>query len=209
MADLVFGACASSSDKNSGADAGTGGDATTGGDPGTGGTDRGTIQGTLHGQSFTVSDAVSAAVTVTVSGVTAHIAAIALANTADLCGDAMANVSHPNQRGLIIDLFDVNGTTINTPTAPGTYTIAQGGTPPPKAASLEVATDDATCQPLAAQSASATSGTVTLTAVSGNKFTGSFDVVLEGGDHLTGSFKPSECPALATAINNDQESACR
>jgi hypothetical protein len=168
---------------------------------------QGAIQGTVHNQSFTIDDAVSAAVTVTDGSTTVHTATILMANAADLCGDAMTNTSHPNEKGVGIILFDVNGTTTNTPTAPGTYTIAQGGTPPAKAAAFQVSSSDATCKDVATESVAAVTGTVTLTAVSGNKFTGSFDVVLDGGDHLTGAFTPSECPALATPSSSAE--TCR
>lgn len=193
VAFLIFGACTTnSSDDNTG-----------------GGDGQGAIQGMLHGQSFMVDDAISAAVTITDGATTVHTATILMANAGDLCGDAMTNTSHPNEKGIGIILFDVNGTTTNTPTAPGTYTIAQGGTPPAKAAAVQVSSSDATCKDVEADNVSATSGTVTLTAVSGNKFTGNFDVVLASGDHLTGSFTPSECPVLATMPSSTQPETCR
>lgn len=56
--------------------------------------------------------------------------------------------------------------------------------------------------------AAGTSGTVTLTSVSGNRFSGNFDLVLDSGDHVTGSFDPEECPALNTALDNSMTSSC-
>ncbi|MBL0220091.1 MAG: hypothetical protein IPQ07_40265 [Myxococcales bacterium] len=53
-----------------------------------------------------------------------------------------------------------------------------------------------TCQPINATKAGATSGTVTLTTVKGNVFAGTYDVLLNSGDHVTGVFEPGACPAL-------------
>ncbi|HEX8107960.1 MAG TPA: hypothetical protein VF516_09550 [Kofleriaceae bacterium] len=169
----------------------------------------GALSGTVHGQSIMIDDAVSAAVTTDIVGVTIHGAAIVMANAKDLCSDAMSNTSHPNERGVFIVLTDINGMTFNTPTAPGTYSIYQGtGTPPAKTAFFDVSATDATCKDVAAQDASATSGTVTLTSVSGNRFSGNFDLVLDSGDHVTGSFDPSECPAVNTALNSTTAGSC-
>lgn len=68
--------------------------------------------------------------------------------------------------------------------------------------------NDATCQDITAQGASGTSGTVTLSSVSGNRFSGSFDLVLDSGDHVTGSFDPQECPALAKLVNSTTTPSC-
>jgi len=45
--------------------------------------------------------------------------------------------------------------------------------------------------------ASASSGTVKLTAINSDTFSGSFDVMLNSGDHVTGDFDPQPCPALS------------
>jgi hypothetical protein len=169
----------------------------------------GALSGTVHGQSFMIDDAVSAAVMTTASGVTIHAAAIFMASTKNLCADAMSNTVHPNEKAAVILLTDINGTTFNTPTATGTYAVFQGsGTPPAKSAFFNVLVNDATCKDVTAQEAAGTSGTVTLTAVSGNQFSGNFDLVLDSGDHVTGSFDPEECPALNTALSNTTTSSC-
>lgn len=169
----------------------------------------GALTGTVHGQSIMIEDAISVAATLSGGTPQLHGAAIALSTTKDLCADAMSNAQHPNEKAVAIVLFDVNGTSTSTPTAPGTYTIFSGsGTPPAKSASLSVAVTDAMCHDVAAQDASGVTGTVTLSSVSGNQFSGSFDVVLDSGDHVTGSFDPQACPALATALNNSSPSSC-
>ena len=169
----------------------------------------GALNGMVHGKSITIDDAVSASVTTMTLGVTIHAAAIVMGNAKDLCADAMSNTSHPNEEGVIILLTDINGTTFNTPTAPGTYVVYQGsGTPPAKAAFFNVSVSDATCKDVMAQDAGGMSGTVMLTSVSGNAFSGSFDLVLDSGDHVTGSFDPQECPALNTLLNSTTMSSC-
>ncbi|HEX4416296.1 MAG TPA: hypothetical protein VH165_00280 [Kofleriaceae bacterium] len=169
----------------------------------------GALTGAVHGQSIMIDDVISAAVTTTVAGVSIHAAAIFMATSKDLCSDAMSNTEHPNEKASVILLTDINGTTFNTPTATGTYAIFQGsGTPPAKSAFFNVLVEDATCKDVTAQEAAGTSGTVTLTSFSGNQFSGNFDLVLDSGDHVTGSFDPSECPALSTVVNNSMTSTC-
>src|SRR5262249_25585325 len=108
-----------------------------------------------------------------------------------------------NEKLALFLLVDVNGTTFSAPTAPGAYAIYHGsGTLPAKFASFVVALTDATCHDTNADDALGTSGTVTLSSVSGNRFSGSFDLMLDSGDHLTGSFDPEECPALANQVGN-------
>jgi len=163
------------------------------------------VEGNIHGSAFAIQDAVSASVAI----LTQHSAAIVMSTTSGLCKDAAANAVHPNQKVVAITLFDVNGMTLNTPTAPGTYTIFQGtGTPPAKTANWVASVNDATCNEIKASSATATTGTVTLSAINGNAFSGSYDVVLDSGDHVTGSFDPEACPDLQTAINNTSASTC-
>jgi len=169
----------------------------------------GALDGAVHGQSIMIEDAVSAAVTITVGSTPAHAAAVALSTTKNLCADAMSNTQHPNEKLVAFFLVDVNGATLNAPTAPGTYTAYQGsGTPPAKFASFGVQVTDATCQDVSAQDAAGASGTVTLSSVSGNSFSGSFDLVLDSGDHVTGSFDPGACPALANQVNSTTPSSC-
>ena len=37
---------------------------------------------------------------------------------------------------------------------------------------------------------------MTVTSVDGAVFRGNFDIVLDSGDHITGSFEPAACPAI-------------
>ncbi len=172
---------------------------------GSGGSSGGSVEGNIHGSAFAIQDAVSASVAI----ITQHGAAILMSSTGGLCKDAAANAEHPNQKAVAIVLFDINGMTANTPTAPGTYTIFQGsGTPPAKTATWDASVNDATCNTIDASGATATTGTVTLSAINGNAFSGSYDVVLDSGDHVTGSFDPEACPDIQTALNSTSPSTC-
>jgi len=167
---------------------------------GGGGGSGGSVEGNIHGSAFSIQDAVSASVAI---DTTLHGALIVMSSTSGLCKDAATNAVHPNQKAVLITLFDVNGTTLNTPTVPGTYAIYQGsGTPPSKTASWDASVTDATCNEIDASGATATTGTVTLSGISGNTFSGSYDVVLDSGDHVTGSFDPEACPDIQKAIDS-------
>jgi hypothetical protein len=169
----------------------------------------GAIAGTVHGMTYAIHDSVSSEVSINTAGGVIHAGAVLMTTSSGLCPDVMAHQDHPNEKGATIALFDVVGTTTNAPTVPGTYSIYQGtGSLPPKAASFSTVVLDATCTEIAADEGKATTGTVTLTAVSGNKYTGNFDVALDSGDHVTGSFNPEECAQLGDYIGSSTMPAC-
>ena len=170
----------------------------------------GSVSGTVHGSSLKVGDAISASAQVNTTLGSEHAAVIEMTSSGGECADSTnPPTRHPDETAVLISMSDVTGTTFNTPTVPGTYSIYQGsGAVPPKTASLSVRVLDTTCADVPTMEAKATTGTVTLTAVSGDAFTGSFDVVLDSGDHLTGSFDPEGCPAIQTAINSTGTPVC-
>jgi hypothetical protein len=164
-----------------------------------GGDDAGSVSGTVHGTAIPVGDAVSAAVTISANQ---HGAAIVLTNAGDACAQLTDDVRHPSEKIVVITVGDYANLTLTTPTAPGTFQIYQGGSIPAKAATLEVVMNDLNCEAVSNLGAKATSGTVTLTKVSGNTFAGSFDALLDSEDHITGSFSPDECPAIQSAFDS-------
>ena len=173
----------------------------------------GAVTGQPPGGTFQTADTISAAVTVSDgAGGTTSSAQIVLASTPHLCSDAGASppIDRKLQRFITLDLRDVTGSSRTAPAAPGTYTIyPDTGSEPPKSASLATGSLDATCQPADADAASAQSGTVTLTSVTGGAFAGSFDVVLNTGGHLSGSFDPEPCPQLAAAVTSTDPHSCQ
>lgn len=159
--------------------------------------------GQTSGGDFQVADMISATVT---SDEGDSNGLIVLASTSGLCADA-GTVDRKGQHFISIELRDVNGSTKTAPTAAGSYTIYPNtGSEPPKSASLTVGAFDNTCQLDDNVSAQAQSGTVTLTSVAGGVYKGSYDVTLNNGNHLTGTFAPTACAKLATATANDQHS---
>ncbi len=160
----------------------------------------GSVTGDPPGGGFDVKDMISATVTSSDgAGDDASAARIVIASTTNLCGDAAGSIDRKGQHFILIELRDVAGATKTAPTAPGSYTIYPNtGSEPAKSASLTVGGLDDTCQLVDDADASAQSGTVTLTSVTGGAFAGSFNVTLNTGGSLAGSFAPTACPQLAT-----------
>lgn len=106
-----------------------------------------------------------------------------------------------------IELVDVTGANTTAPTAAGTYTIYPNtGSRPAKSASFVTGRFDNECMLDDDADASGQSGSVVLTAI-GAKYTGTYDVVLNTGDHATGSFDATSCTELQAAVTNSQH-AC-
>ena len=164
------------------------------------------------GGGFEIADTISATVSTSDgAGGSSSIARIVLGSTGNLCSDAGASpsIARKGAHYVTIELGDVTGSTRTAPTAAGTYTIyPDTGSEPAKSASFDVTALDQTCQPLDADTGSGQSGTVTLTSVTAGVFAGSYDVTLNTGDHVTGSFTPSACPQLATATATTDQRAC-
>lgn len=172
----------------------------------------GGISGQLPGGSFQPADTVSATITTSDgAGGTASFAHVVLASTSSVCADAGASppIARKGQRFITIDLRDVTGATSAAPAAPGSYTIyPDTGSEPPHSATLVTGALDATCQPDDVHAAMAQSGTVTLTSITAGAFAGSFDVTLNTGGMISGSFAPDPCPALQAAADA-MASACQ
>jgi hypothetical protein len=169
----------------------------------------GSITGQPPGGGFEITDMISATVTTSDGGDSSSTARIVMASTPDLCSDAGAAIDRKGEHYITIGLSDVAAGVRTAPTAPGTYTIYPNtGSEPAKSASFEVGAFDNTCQLVDEDSGSGQSGTVTLTSVTGGVYAGSYDVVLNTGGHVTGSFAPTACPQLATAAANDAQHSC-
>jgi hypothetical protein len=134
---------------------------------------------------------------------------IVTASTTGLCADARATppIDRQGQHFIVIELADVGGANTTAPTAPGTYTIYPNtGTRPAKSASFVTGAFDDTCQTDDAFDGQGQSGSVVLTAI-GTRFQGTYDVVLNTGDHVTGAFDAAPCTDLQAAVTNSQH-AC-
>jgi hypothetical protein len=78
-----------------------------------------------------------------------------------------------------------------------------------KEAILFIDSLNAQCAENANASATAVSGTVMLIAVGGGVYAGTFDVTLDSGDHITGSFNPTMCDQLQADLDSSITPPCK
>lgn len=161
-----------------------------------GGSRGNSIDGRIRGQGFAIQDAISASVLPDASGRRGDFGIVQLTSTPGACDDGKNDITRPSEKVVNIEVFDWNGSS-KPPSAPGTYTVVDvfTGTPVPKTAHWYMNASDAVCKYSASDSATAESGSVTLTVVDGDRFSGTFDVTLDTGERVTGSFDPQPCPA--------------
>lgn len=161
----------------------------------------GEMTGGVHGQSVKIVDAISASITqARDDGTTRQYGVVVMADKSHLCEDMTSWAFQPNETLVLFTLSDLDGTTFHTPTKPGVYTV-ETHSQATNTAGLEIVTFDDHCKAVNDQEASGASGTITLTAIDGDAFSGQFDVMLDSDDHITGTFEPRECPALVTLFN--------
>ncbi len=146
-----------------------------------------TVSGTVGGTAFAPKDAIFAMNTAGTS------AQIVLTSTPDICADIMDNVQRANARVLLIEINDA------TKLAAGTYMTSYATPIPPHNAIFESNVTDAQCHVSYDPPPDGTGdGTITLTTLTSTTASGTFDVMLENAEHVTGTFHPSSCPELLT-----------
>ena len=94
------------------------------------------------------------------------------------------------------------------PTGPGTFIVSIGVPPSPPSsdgAAVGYVELDGSCQPTAKR---AESGTVTITAVDGEAYSGTGDVTFLGGDHITFQFAANACASFATVGTSAIPATC-
>jgi hypothetical protein len=171
----------------------------------------GSVAGTVHDQTLTVDDAVSAVVMIPdlATNDLAPAGLILMGDATALCADLTARSQPISFHSVYIGLGvqKGSGSTPSAPDAAATFTISTSATQP-DVGSLGVLVTDANCQDVPADDARATSGTVTLTDVDGDRFTGQFDVTLDSGDHIVGAFNPEPCAGLENWANDTIPLSC-
>ncbi len=173
-----------------------------------------TVNGAIRGNTLPVSDTISATATVQFSGppaTTINVGVIGISSSGGLCGKLTAGQEPKNSQYLLLFLTDINSVTGQTtaPSAAGTYSVYSGtGTAPTKLAIVNYIKTDATCRSTAATMANGISGMVVLTAASNGSYSGTFDITFDTGDHVTGSFRASNCAALSTLISEQRTTTC-
>jgi hypothetical protein len=165
-----------------------------------------TITGAIRGIPYPVAESISA----TLSSTRGSQAVIVLSSSRDACTPADAQIAHPGETTLIVIAADVTGTdshTTEAPGAPGTYPvidITTQTTPGPRFAFAYTSRLDASCGNPAEDQTSSVSGSLVLTAAHDGVYAGTFDIVLDSADHITGEFHPTACstlPAIFSGAN--------
>src|SRR5258708_189012 len=155
-----------------------------------------TVTGTLNGLPFAAADANSATVVVPIPGTnttSANSGLVTIASASGLCQDANANLEPKSTKYLFLAFTDQDLTTqTSPPTAPGVYSIFTG-TQTSKLALAVYAQSDPNCRAVPGAAENATDGTITLTAVNGGTFSGTFVLTMTGlgaapADHITCQF---------------------
>jgi hypothetical protein len=174
-----------------------------------------TVTGTLNGLAFAAADANSATVVVPIPGTStsANSGLVTIASASGLCQDANANLEPKSTKYLFLAFTDQDLTTqTSPPTAPGVYSIFTG-TQTSKLALAVYAQSDLNCRALPGAAENATDGTITLTAVNGGSYSGTFVLTMTGlgaapADHITGQFSAPFCQASALFANQNRTTTC-
>jgi hypothetical protein len=119
-----------------------------------------------------------------------------------LCSDAAHNVEHASRRALTLDIQSVGAP------VPGSYSVSNRP-PPPSAharAAAFFAVADADCRE---HTKEASSGTIVVKGITPASVSGTYDLVLETGDHLSGSFAAPRCDRFMTTKRSTDAKTCR
>ena len=159
-----------------------------------------TFDGTIHGLAMQPKDAVSSPATVPFASGSLPVAVIVIGDVPQLCGKINANVEPKSSQLLLLFLADANASNGAIQPAAGTgdfpVFLIGSGSPPPHFAFAEFGVNDDLCRQIAADSATAVSGSVTLTGNGGGAYTGTYDLTFDSGDRVTGSFHTTTCQGL-------------
>jgi len=157
------------------------------------GTKGNAIDGTIRGRSYSVKSAIAYRVPGIVLDSHLYFTGVLLTNASIDCRTTSDQISYKNLQVASIGI--ASNYAVDGGVPPGTFHIGPLGfglTGPQAAASAAFASTDSSCNPSAAQTRS---GSVTLSNVNG-PIEGSFDVVLDSSDHVTGSFSATECTGV-------------
>jgi hypothetical protein len=165
------------------------------------------VQGTIRGRDYPIAESISAMLISPRSGA-GSAAVIVMSSSTDSCLPPDALIAHPGETTVIIVVADGNA----APTAPGTFTVHDprgDDAPPAKSAILYTSVLDPMCANHADDQTEAISGTVTLASAGGGVYAGQFDVELDSGDRITGTFSPAACEQLPAAFQSESTPTCK
>lgn len=158
------------------------------------------VNGNVRGQpTLAVDNAAGSAV---FPGTTSLVGAIVLSDRTGICAAFSGNVEPRSLRAVSIFVGQraSGGSGLAPPAGPGVYALG-GGPSEARVAFLNVTQRDPACTLQDALGASATSGSVTLTRVSGGSYAGTFEASLDSGDALSGSFDALSCSGVGAFLN--------
>jgi hypothetical protein len=145
----------------------------------------------------------------TVSGVPVQLGGILVSSASGICSTLTSGKQPKSWQYLALGAAEQQGSTIGPPRSPGAFTIITGPTTETRIAVAQFHETDASCTDLgAAGDASAVSGTVTLTTV-GLSYAGSFDLMLDTGERVSGLFKAPGCGAAALVLQSAPPPICQ
>lgn len=152
------------------------------------------VNGTIDGGSVTVTSSAFG-----VAGWYPFMLIELTSGSPDLCTQYTGDYHVPNTQVVDIDLFawDAASKSSTPLSSPGTYSVVSGtAMPSGNYAAFQYQLSNANCA--AASFEQGTSGTVQLDTSSATTMSGTFDVRLTSGDHVTGTFNAAHCPAIST-----------
>ena len=141
------------------------------------------VDGSVEGRAFHAVDATSALGTFTGADGGARQEAVIVVTDQ---GGACEFVSSPTKKPSVTYLVLTIAAEVDA-VSPGTYAIDEPDV------SMDVVAQDQNC--VKTLMSDAATGTITLSSVGASGASGSFDVTLDGGEHLTGSFEAAGCAA--------------
>jgi len=129
------------------------------------------------------------------SGVISTSGTVAMSDRGAFCDLVAHEIEPKSSHYLVIHLLDVEDFGVKPITSPGTYpVVVTGAALPHQQASADFITVDANCTNPGGPTGSG--GTVVLTKVDGGAYSGTFDIVFDSGDHVSGSFASAGCDPL-------------
>lgn len=160
----------------------------------------GSYSGSVHGQPFQPVDALSTVVK-DFGGNTPLT--LVISDTAGACANSSANQRQKNARilMLLVQHYEPTLGRSVSPDAAGVYLIEEWSDPNHEAKFARgfLQQSDASCNPIASDDSAIVSGSITFDSAKAGSYEGSYDLMLTGGDHITGRFSAPDCPAF-----NDQ-----
>jgi hypothetical protein len=172
------------------------------------GSGSGSITGTVNGSTFDVKSALTAQVTVS-PGV--NIQAIVMTDVPDACAIITGGHSPKNAQIAIMGVGNFSGSTVTPPTAPGTFHLfpSTGGPADPAVAIFMYQKTDALC--VEGGKVSSSSGTITLSSISGSNVAGTASILLQdsAAGTIAATFSAVDCPALIPLFGTTASLPCQ